>query len=143
MENKENFKEDKNTIDDLFHRSLVFKNTREYINNERIALQSIERNFGGLDFSIREFKKIFLDKDEVSNRYDIKKNLIENLKDNMSRYVLIITKSSISQFLIDIILTELNKEYVFFLGSGFEDDKNKEEYSAKNIHKIQEINTIS
>ena len=114
-----------------------YKNKEEYINNERIALESIERNFGGLDFSIREFKKIFLDKDEVSDRYDIKGNLIENLKDNTSRYVLIITKSSISQFLIDIILTELNKKYTFFLGSGFEDDKNKEEYSAKNIHKIQ------
>ena len=61
-----------------------YKNTREYINNERIALESIERS---LDFSIREFTKIFLDKDEVSNRNDIKKNLIVNLKDNMSRYV--------------------------------------------------------
>ena len=39
--------------------------------------------------------------------------------------------------MIDTLLNELNKEYVFFLGSKFEDDINKEEYSAKNIHKIQ------
>ena len=116
---------------------ISYKNTREYINNERIALESIERNFGGLDFSIQEFKKIFLDKDEILKNIGIKRNLKENLKDNTSRYLLIITKSSISQFLIDTILKELKKEYIFFLGSRFEDDINTEEYSAKIIHKIQ------
>ena len=114
-----------------------YKNTREYINNERIALESIERNFGGLDYSISEFKKIFLEKDEISKKFDIMRNLKENLRDKSNRYLLIITKSSISQFLINTILNELKKKYVFFLGSRFEDDINTEEYSAKIIHKIQ------
>ena len=34
-------------------------------------------------------------------------------------------------------VNELKKEYIFFLGSRFEDDINTWEYSAKNIHKIQ------
>ena len=116
---------------------LKYKRENRYINKEDLVLESIERNFGGLDFSVQEFKKIFLETNEVSDKYDIKKNLIENINDNTSRYILIITKSSISQFLIDTILNELKKNYIFFFGSRFEDDINKEEYSSKNIHKIQ------
>ena len=54
---------------------LKYKRENRYINKEDIALESIERNFGGLDFSVQEFKKIFLETNEVSDKYDIKKIL--------------------------------------------------------------------
>ena len=57
--------------------------------------------------------------------------------DNQSRFLLIISHSSNSQFLIKSILDNLNKKYIIFLGSHFDDDLRNEYYSASLINKIQ------
>ena len=107
---------------------------------ENILNESIERNFGGLENSIKIFKKLF--KKYVPNiieinDYKVMDCIKENILDSSNRYLLIITKSSISQFLVKSILDDLNKKYIFYYGSNFEEDNLKGYYSAKVLNKIQ------
>ena len=60
----------------------------------------------------------------------------DNIIDSTCRYLLIITKSSISLFLIKLILDDLKKKHIFYYGSNFEDDNIKGYYSAKVLNKI-------
>ena len=61
----------------------------------------------------------------------------ENILDSTSRYLLIVTKCSVSQFLIKLILDDLDKKYDFYYGSNFEQDTLKDNYSAKILNKVQ------
>ena len=72
----------------------------------------------------------------ISDYYDVKNVIENNIKDNQSRFLLIISTSSTSQFLIGEILEDLQKKYVFFLGSHFEDNLKNEYYSESIINKI-------
>ena len=80
-----------------------------------ICLRNIERNFGGLEDSINEFKnsfnKIFNNGQKeikFSNNYDILTHLQENLYDNSSRYLLMILDSFVSQDILFYMLEEIN-----------------------------------
>ncbi|ORX57745.1 hypothetical protein BCR36DRAFT_318513 [Piromyces finnis] len=107
---------------------------------ESILNESIERNFGGLDFSIRIFKKLFKNYvpfiNEI-NEYDVIQCIKDNIQDTKSRYLLIETKSSISHFLITLILDKMKKDHVFYYGSNFEEDTLNGYYSAKVLNKVQ------
>ena len=107
---------------------------------ENIINDSIERNFGGLDKSIKIFKgffKKYVPNINEINEYNVMDCIKDNIKDPTSRYLLIITESSISHFLIKLILEELRKDHVFYYGSDFEEDNIKGYYSAKVLNKIQ------
>jgi hypothetical protein len=87
---------------------------------ENFGALSIERNFGGLKFdgiknatSIEKMKNIFsltYPNVPVSSKYDVFQRITENINDEKSRYLLVISKSSISIFLISSILLELIKK---------------------------------
>ena len=114
--------------------------SKEKYEIENIMNESIERNFGGLENSIKIFKKIFkkyVPNINDINEYNVMNCLRDNIKDSTSRYLLIITKSSISHFLVTLILDELKKNHIFYYGSNFEDDNIKGYYSAKVLNKIQ------
>jgi len=107
---------------------------------KNILEKCIESNFGGLDHSIRIFKKLL--KKYVTGINDIKEyNIMECIKTNIlnynRRYLLIETKSSISHFLVSLILDQMKKNYVFYYGSQFEDDISQGYYSSKLLNKIQ------
>ena len=57
--------------------------------------------------------------------------------DFKSRYLLIISKSSVSSFLFSSILSDLNKNYILYIGSQFPKDIISEEYYLKILNKIQ------
>ena len=107
---------------------------------ENILNESIERNFGGLENSIKIFKhlfkKYFPNINEI-NEYNVMECIRNNIIDASSRYLLIVTKSSISHFLVKLILDELEKKNVFYYGSNFEEDTIKGYYSAKVLNKVQ------
>ena len=121
---------------------LFIKNkfTKEIFDIENILNESIERNFGGLDNSIKIFKKLFkkyVPNINEINEYDVMNCIKNNIQDSTSRYLLIITKSSISHFLITLILNNLKKNHTFYYGSNFEEDNSLSYYSAKILNKIQ------
>ena len=111
-----------------------------------IGIKSLLRNFDGLESPFNSFntiKKIF---DEFYKDIDIKKYnntfnafdcLKDNINDNNSRYLLIIMESAISIHLLNNIMQELKKNYVFYSGSQMKEDMNKEKYNEKLLNKIQ------
>ena len=122
---------------------------------QEIGIKSIERNFAGLEFNAGQegsttslelikkcFKKRFVNCD-VRKEYDVIKTICENIKDKESRYLLLVSKSSISNYLLNSILsseelkTELNKDLSFYIGSGFTKDVHSEGYGLKILNKIQ------
>ena len=74
---------------------------------------------------------------QVSKEYDVLKRIKENINDLNSRYLLVVSKSSISTFLLSSILSDEKKEYNFYIGSQFKQDLNTEEYAYKVLNKIQ------
>ena len=103
-----------------------------------IGLNSIERNFGGLSSSveiIKEKYKKFYPNCIVNKKYDVLKCIKKNRKDPKSRYLLLISKSTVSFHLLSSIFGE--NKYNFFIGSRFSQDLKSEEYQFKMINKIQ------
>ena len=121
---------------------LFIKNNfpKENYEIENILNESIERNFGGLENSIKIFKQLFKkyvpNVNEI-NEYNVMECIKNNILDPKSRYLLIVTKSSLSPYLVKLILDDLNKKYTFYYGSNFEDDNIKGYYSAKVLNKVQ------
>ena len=117
---------------------------------ESIGINSIERNFAGLELgntsSLKIMKEFFKEKypncDTESN-YNVIEKIRESIKDKDSRYLLLISKSSVSNYLINSILNsnemkkDLKKELSFYIGSGFSKDKLSENYGLKILNKIQ------
>ena len=99
-------------------------------NNESSASKAIESEF--IKFNPIE-KKIKLN---IFSTMELIKN---NIKDNESRYLLLITKSNLSQYLIrQMIKSEQEeREIIYYLGSLFEEDIYNEAYSAKAITQIK------
>ena len=117
---------------------------------ESIGIESLERNLGGLEFddgkngisSLEIVKKIFQRKYvncPIVKNYEVLKRIKENINDNQSRYLLLISKSSISSYLLNTILNEddIKKESIFYIGSGFERDHHSEQYTLKILNKVQ------
>ena len=97
-----------------------------------------------MEHSVKIFKNIleknfvrFNSNNKKNNRYNVMECIRENILDSTSRYLLIITKCSLSQFLVKSILDDLNKKYIFYYGSNFEEDTLKDYYSAKILNKVQ------
>ena len=132
----------------------------------RICMKNIERNFGGLDNSINEFKSYFIKllnvekMDEFIKEYDLLKCLKDSLYDNESRYLLMISDSSISKDILNSMLNEINnqiikdkkdinnikegniedlrkKEIKTFLGSKFKSDQKSIYYCNDILYKIK------
>ena len=111
----------------------------------KIGQNSIERNFGGLDFNdyekstsigrVKKIYKIMYPNCNENNNYDVIQRIKENRNDPKSRYLLVISKSSVSCQLLSFVLGEKNNN--FLLGSGFKQDWKSEEYQFKIINKIQ------
>ena len=75
----------------------------------------------------------------LSNKYDVMNCIKNNIQDSKSRFFLIITKYSISHFLIKLILNNSKKKHTFDNGSNFEEDNSLSYYFAKILNKNQVI----
>ena len=104
-----------------------------------IAFESIERNFGGLELSINKFKEFFSIEYgiEIKNNYPVLKCIESNIKDEDNRYLLVISKSSISKYLINYILNKMKKRNIFLSGSHFHSDLINEKYAISLLNKIE------
>ena len=114
---------------------------------QKVGIISIERNFAGFEFfnnnkissktSLEIFKTIFrksFPKCDMDEEYNILKRIEENIKDNNSRYLLLITKTPILKYIIISIFNSpkfnknLNKDLSSYVGSCFEEDIKSERY---------------
>ena len=112
------------------------------------SLFAIEANYNGIsrnginsaDWIKNEFKKLYPSPNyKERNEFGIVECIKNNLNDDDSRYLLLIMKSNLSQYLVLKILKgeiEENK-IIYYLGSLFEEDINNEAYCAKAINKIK------
>ena len=149
-------KEDFHGNRDFYHlvkncaQNITLKYSNEDISEKDLinfGIKSIERNFAGIQFdeggklsSVEKVKKYFKEiyqSCEIKKEYDIIGRVKESIKDINSRYLLVESKSSISTFLLSSILSELNKDYYFYIGSKFEKDLQSEEYILKVLNKVQ------
>jgi hypothetical protein len=149
-------KEDFHGNRDFYHfvknatKNMLIKEKNHELNDDTLlecGISSIERNFGGLQFkdmdkktSLEVVKEIFKKQYpniEVKKEYNIMQRIKENINDLNSRYLLLISKSSLSTALLSTILSEEQREYNFYIGSKFEADLAREEYAFKVLNKIQ------
>ena len=154
----------KNVISDIIKNKEKLENIRK--DNEfdfliKICMKNIERNFDGLEYSIIEFKDNFISLFNEINSYQINKNdnlleyLKENLYDTESRYLLLISDSSINEDILKYMIEEINsqvveeknnqeknlnlrkKEVKVFIGSKFKSDENSIYYCDDILYKIR------
>ena len=130
-------------------RNMIEKENTNSLNEQTLlesAIDSIERNFSGIQFnenqkaSLEIYKEIFhkiYPTCQIKKEYDVLKRIKENINDLNSRYLLIASESSIGTFLLSSILEGENKRYNFYIGSPFEQDLNSEEYVLKVLNRIQ------
>ena len=116
---------------------LKANNNKELV--EKIAMESIERNFGGLELgkeeinkkwsSIKLFKKIFSEyqNNNIDNieKYDIFSCIKKNIKEENNRYLLLITDGTKNDSLIEFILRKIKLKYRFIQGSKLKEDQNE------------------
>ena len=112
-----------------------------------LGLISIERNFAGIQFDengtltsvekVKQFLNNTIPLFQIKKEYDVIGRVKDNINDLNSRYLLLESKSSVSTYLLSSLLSEMNKEYLFFIGSKFEEDLQSEEYILKVLNKVQ------
>ena len=118
--------------------SRLIKDNSDNKSLESIAMESIERNFGGLELnkednniwnSTKKFKEIFNkyqnNNIENINKYDIFNCIKNNITGENNRYLLIMTNKTKNETLIEFILKKLNLEYRFIQGSKLKEDQNE------------------
>ena len=108
---------------------------------EKIAMESIERKFGGLELtredknyphypSTKKFKEIFSKNQnnyiEDINKYDVFSCIRNNLENDYNRYLLLITNKTKNETLIEFILKKFNKSYTLIQGSKLKEDQNED-----------------
>ena len=156
----------KNVISDII-KNITLLNKNDDNDKEllkKICMKNIERNFGGLENSIEEFKSYFIELLNERNNKNIKEYellhcLKDSLYDNESRYLLMISDSSISKDLLNCMIDEINnqinkkdvsniiqegniqnlrkKEVKIFLGSKFKNDEKSIYYCDDILYKIK------
>ena len=117
----------------------TLKNNVEKKSLEKIGMESIERNFGGLELdkegtelcpSTQKVKALFSKHQNnfVENiyKYDIFSCVKNNLENENNRYLLLITNKTKNETLIELILKKLNKKYRFIQGSKLKEDQNED-----------------
>jgi len=108
------------------------------------TINGIERSFSGLKLNKKTstviFKEIlsnFYFQYKISKEYNVLARIKENINDLNSRYLLIISKSYLSTFLLSSILSEDKKDYYYCIGSKLKKDFNSEKYVIKALNKIK------
>ena len=130
----------------------LLEKKNELIKNEKrvlteIAILSLNRNFGGLEDSSYNIKKIF--KEEYGHKFDeevdiegnfsvldaIKKNIL----DSNSRYLMLISEGNDGSDIVKYLLGTIGKKYIELVGSKYKTDIRSGRYSEEILNKIKYI----
>ena len=119
-------------------------NHKNNIKNDynEIAKIYIDRNFSGLSFAnipgLKTVGEFFIEKVNDYNlpKYNLNESIKNNINDFDSRYLLLIANNEVGNYLIDNIYKETENKPIFYYGSTFKYDLNREEYSYLMVNKI-------
>ena len=120
---------------------------------KELGIISIERNFSSLELknnidkinSLELFKKLFKKRYpncDVKKEYNVLERICQNIEDNKSRYLLLITKSFIIKYIVLSFFNspefkKLNKDFSFYEGSYFLKDTGSKQYWLKILNRFQ------
>ncbi len=132
-------------------RELILRK-EEVNNNERqvlteVGILSLERNFGGLEDSIKTIKIMFKDEfkykfDETVNidrKIDVLDIIKKNLTDQNSRYLMLISDGNDAGEILKYLLANIKKKYIELVGSKYKSDIKSGRYSEEILNKIKYI----
>ena len=145
----------KNTMNDLIEEdNNIIEDEPDIILN-KVGIKNIERNFGGLSTEvIDKLKQLFyaelpecktdLNKNAIYNPISfIENNLNSSNKNSISRYLMLLNNSPISEFLIKSLLKYINNKNAFYIlkGSPFLDSNEEEGNYYRNnfMKKFEEL----
>jgi len=138
----------KNAMRELIKKKDKYKtNFEKYEENLliRIGIESLEKNFDGLEDSINKIKKIFKEVQGFNESFylgrndSILKNIKKNLKDSNSRYLMIISDGNDGSDIIKYIINSIGKNYIELVGSKYKKDIKSGKYSEEILNKIKYI----
>ena len=130
----------------------LIKQKAELQNNSRkvlteIGVQSLNRNFGGLEESNKKILEIF--KTQYNTRFDNNVNLDksfsvldaieQNVTDPNSRYLMLISDGNNGSDIVKYLLKKLNKKYIELVGSKYAYDKKSGKYTEEILNKVKYI----
>jgi E3 ubiquitin-protein ligase RNF213 len=136
--------------------NLIKQISEQLIKNSYISIEEmlpvleigIERNFQGMKQNIFSIKQEFVNaifhyEGFMNNKIDFAKHknstldlVVKNLEDKNSRFLMLITRSNSAAYILDTYLTKFIKDRTTLVGSKFEEDVNKEEYSFRTLSEI-------
>ena len=124
-------------------------------NNKKImeiTKDCLDRNFSGLSFAdipnFRTVSDLFIEKTKEYNlpKYNLVNSIKNNIEDLESRYLILIANNEVGSYLIDNLFKEnkdskninsiFNTKPIYYYGSSFKNDLEKEEYSYIMVNKI-------
>ena len=112
-----------------------------------IGLLSLNRNFGGLENSNENIKKIFIDeygyKFDRNINYNKKFSILDAIKKNIldpnSRYLMLVSEGNDGSDIVKYLLNSLNKNFIELVGSKYKKDIKSGRYSEEILNKIKYI----
>ena len=138
----------KNAMRELIEKKKKYKTNFEKYEKKlliRIGIESLERNFDGLEDSINTIKKIFREVHGFDERFYLGKNdsILENIKKNLldsnSRYLMIISDGNDGSDIIKYLINSIGKNYIELVGSKYKKDIKSGKYSEEILNKIKYI----
>ena len=122
-------------------KELIEKKSSVSITN--LAKKAIERNFRGLEEKqYKSMKQIFVEKfaQGIPEEYKIEDCIRDNINDKTSetcsRYLILISSTSIGRYILERELQKISKTSYYFIGSQFKNDKLSQEYTYKKLRRI-------
>ena len=122
-------------------KELIEKKSEISITN--LAKKAIERNFRGLEESkYKSMKQIFVERfaqgipEDYKVEDCIRDNIKEETSETCSRYLILISSTSIGRYILERELQKLDKNSYYFIGSQFKNDKLSQEYTYKKLRRI-------
>ena len=149
----------KNTMREIINKKKVLEkveNNKKVLKNllTRIGIESLERNFDGLEDSINKIKNIFKKKYKIEGlnlgKVDSKLETIleKNLNDSNSRYLMLISEGNDGNDIIKFLMESKNRQnegnrekkkynYIELVGSKYKKDIKSGKYSEEILNKIK------
>ena len=137
----------KNAMREMINKKNKIKKSNQKKILTQIGIYSLERNFGGLEYSTQIIKKIF--KEEFGHNFDEKykinksqsilKIIESNISDSNSRYLMLISDGNDANDILKYILNSKKKNYIEIVGSKYKADIKSGKYSEEILNKIKYI----